>query len=322
MWSFFVALWIYLFPAKPPPPNHAFGKLPHLIFPVPSSSPSAQLTFTLQTISGSLPQASNSARVYFMPKSSANLLAINNTQTFVQRLGFNITPIQETRTIYRFNDSEFPLRKIRYDIVSNNFIMRYGFEQDTSLFTEGTLRNPDTIQQEAISYLRNNSIFHSDFVHGTQKITYLKLVGNSLVPVQNLSQVDAMRVDFFRGSVRKFSLATPNPDEGQIQLLFSGSKTPKKHILQLTFTYWPVDEGTYATYTLKPIADAWQELQNHSGYIARYPTNGNMTAVIRNVYLGYYDSFDPQTFLQPIYIFVGDYGFTAYVHAISPEWVE
>lgn len=322
MWSFFVAMWVYIFPAKPAPPNHAFGKLPRVVFPTPESSPAAQLTFTLQTISGTLPEASSSARVYFMPKAGANLLAINNTQNFVKKLGFDATPIQETRTIYRFNDNEFPLRKIRYDIVSNNFILRYGFEQNTALFSEGTLRDPQAIEQEAINYLDNNAIYPSDFVHGTQKITYLKLVGNSLVPVANLSQVDAMRVDFFRGSVHKFPLLTPNPDEGQIQLLFSGSKTPKKHVLQLTFTYWPIDESTFATYQLKPMANAWQELQNQGGYIAKYPINGSTTATIRNVYLGYYDSFDPQTYLQPIYVFIGDYGFAAYVPAISPEWVE
>ena len=59
-----------------------------------------------------------------------------------------------------------------------------------------------------------------------------------------------------------------------------------------------------------------------SGFVARYPTNGSTTAVIRNVRLGYYDSYDPETYLQPIYVFEGDYGFTAYVPAISPEWVE
>lgn len=322
MWGFFVALWIYMFPPKAIPPNHAFGKLPRLVFPVPESSPAAQLTFTLQTISGSLPVASSAARVYFMPKAGANLLAINNTQKFVQRIGFDITPIQETRTIYRFNDSEFPLRKIRYDIVSNNFILRYGYEQDTSLFTEGTLRDPRTIESEATNYLDANDIFPSDFVNGTRKTTYLKLVGNTLIPVANLSQVDAMRVDFFRGSVHKFPLLTPNPDEGQIQLLFSGARSAKKHLLQATYTYWPVDESTFATYPLKPMATAWEELQANGGYIARYPTNGSTNAIVRNAYLGFYDSFNPQTYLQPIYVFVGDYGFIAYVPAISPEWVE
>jgi len=322
MWGFFVALWIYMFPPKPIPPNHAFGKLPRVVFPVPESSPAAQLAFTLQTISGALPAASSSARVYFMPKSGANLLAINNTQNFVKEIGFNITPIQETRTVYRFNDDALPLRKIRYDIVSNNFILRYGYEQDTSLFSEGTLRDPEAIRGEALDYLNDNAIFPSDFVNGTQKILFLKLVGNNLVPVANISQADAMRVDFFRGSVNKFSLLTQHPDEGQIQLLYSGSKTPNKHLLQVTYTYWPIDESTYATYTLKPMADAWQELQNHGGFIARYPTNGSTTAIIRNVYLGYFDSFEPQIFLQPIYVFAGDYGFVAYVHAISPEWVE
>ena len=322
LWSFFVAFWLIVFPPRMPPPNHAFQKLPRLSYPMPTSSPAAQLKFSLETITGQLPQASSSARVYFMPKATADLLAIPKTQAFAKQLSFDQTPIQESRTVYHFLDPEYPARKLRYDIVSGNFILQYDFTQNTSVFTEGTLRDPDSIQQEAINYLQNYDLYPPDFSQGTQKVNLLKLIGNTLVPVTNLSQTDAIRVDFFRRSVNTFGVVTPQPDQGELEVLFSGSPTQKKRILEVVYTYWPIDYQTFATYNLKPIEQAWQELQSGNGYIARYPTNGDNLARIRNVYLGYYDSFDPQTYLQPIYIFEGDYGFVGYVPAVSPEWVE
>lgn len=323
LFNFLVGAWLFLFPPKPPPPNHALGKLPPLSFPAPASSPSAQLSFTLETITGSLPRiSSSSAVVYFMPKAAANLLAITNTQEFAKKLEFNPTPIQETRTIYRFDDSQFPLRKMRYDIVSNNFVLKYGFEQDTGIFTEGTVRDQEIIKRDAIQILSSYGLFSNDFRQGTQVVTNLRLVGNLLLPIENLSMTDAMRVDFFRNSVNTLGVVTPNPDEGQIRMTFSGSKNPKRRLIELIYTYWPIDYQTAGTYEIKTVETAWQELQNGRGFIAKYPMNGASNAIIRNVYLGYYDSFEPQTYLQPVYVFQGDHNFRAYVHAITPEWVE
>ena len=73
---------------------------------------------------------------------------------------------------------------------------------------------------------------------------------------------------------------------------------------------------------MKPSSTAWEELQAGRGFIARYPTNGAISIVVRQVYLGYYDSFDPQMYLQPVFVFEGDNGFLAYVPAVIPEWIE
>lgn len=318
--SIFIVLWVYLFPPKPTPPNFRFGKLPAIKFP--ESSPSGQLTFTLETIEGKVPSASSSARVYFIPKHAANLLALTKTQDFAKRLGLNPKPIEESRSIYRFDDDTAPLRRLRYDIVSNNFILRYGFEQDTGLFSERNLPGVDAIISESKSLMQTFNLYIPDISKGTSKATFLKLVSDKLVPTTSLSQANAMRIDFFRQPVSSMRLFTPVPDEGQVVFIFSGSKNSKKKVLQFAYTLWPIDYETTGTYALKPSTTAWEELQNGKGYIARYPTDGSSAVTVRQVYLGYYDSFDPQTYLQPIFVFEGDNNFLGYVPAITPEWTE
>lgn len=314
-----VALWIYFFPPKPPAPNFRFGKLPAVKFP--ESSPAAQLSFTLETIEGKVPAASNSAAVYFIPKQAANLLALTKTQEFAKRLGLNPSPIQESKNIYRFDDDTTQLRRLRYDIVSGNFILRYGFEQDTGLFSERSLPVVDAGVAEAKSMMQTFNLYVPDIARGASKAIFLKLVGDKLVSTTSLSQADAVRIDFFRQAVGSMRLFTTDPDEGQIVFIFSGSKNNKKKILQFAYTLWPIDYETTGTYALKPSALAWEELKAGKGYIARYPINANTTATIRQVYLGYYDSFDPQMYLQPIFVFEGDNNFLAYVPAITPEWI-
>lgn len=320
LWSVFVTVFLIIFPPKPPPPNHAFSVLPAVKFPK-TASPSAQLTFRLETITGILPKASESANVYFMPKTPANLLALTKTQEFAKRLQFDPTPIQETKNIYRFDDPESPIRKLRYDIVSNNFILRYLFEQDTGLFLEKNLPLEPAARAEAKSLLQTYNLYPDDLANGSETVSFLKLSAGKLVPTTSLSQADAVRIDFFRTSVGNSPIVTPFPHEGQVAIVFSGSSNNKKHILQWAYTFWPIDYTTIGTYGLKTPSQAWQELQSGGGFIARYPTTGT-NVTVRNISIGYYDSFEPQTYLQPIFVFEGDGGFLSYVPAVAPPWIE
>jgi hypothetical protein len=316
----FVVLWLAVFPPKAPPPTHAFNVIPKLVFP-PQATPSGQLTFQLETITGHLPKASESAAVYFMPKAAANLLALTKTQQLAQRLGFDPTPIAESKNIYRFNDTEFPLRRLRYDIVSSNFVLRYAFERDPILFVEKNLPTIESAKIEALSMLQNYDLYNEDLAGGTDVITYLRLVSDKLVPTTSLSQSDAVRIDFFRKPVGNSRIYAPYPEEAPVSIVLTGSTNQKKRVLQFAYTFWPIDYLTKATYALKTPDTAWQELQNGQGYIARYPKTGS-TALVRNVTIGYYDSFEPQTYLQPIYVFEGDDGFLGYVPAVSATWVQ
>jgi hypothetical protein len=319
-WSVFVMIFLLFFPPKAAPPNHAFGKLPALVFPA-AASQSATLVFQLQTIEGTVPAASASATVYFMPKKAPNLLGLNTAQEFASGFNFDPTPVQESKDIYRFNDAELPLRRLRFDIVSNNFIIRYAFEQDPSIFSEKNLPSQEEGTTEAINLLQTHSLYPDDLAQGTHEVSSLKLSEGQLVTTTSLSQADAERIDFFRKPIGNTPILTPLPDQAPISIIFSGSRDTKKRFIQIAYTFWPIDYETTATYELKSSQQAWEELQGGNAYIARYPTSGDV-AIVRNVYLAYYDAFEAQSYLQPIFVFDGDYGLRAYVPAVSPTWTE
>jgi len=319
-WGILVIVWLAIFPPKAPPPNHAFGKLPAVKFPAVASG-SGQLQFQIETIEGGVPAASASAAVYFMPKLAPNLLGLNQAQEFAKNFQFDPTPIQESKNVYRFNDPTEGLRRLRYDIVSKNFIMRYSYEQDASAFLGRGLPLPEAAKLESINLLQSHDLYPEDIEEGTAQVVFMKLLSNRLIPTSSLSQGDAAKVDFFRRPIGNTKIVTPSPDDAPISLIFSGSSDQRKRLLQFAYTYWPIDYDTTATYPLKSSASAWEELQAGKGYIVRYPAN-SATAVVRSVYLAYYDSFEPQTYLQPIFVFEGDNGFVGYVPAISPEWTE
>ncbi len=321
LWGILIAVYIMIFPPKAPPPNHAFGSLPSLKFPINAASPSGQLIFQLQTIQGSVPDASVSANVYFMPKTGSNLLALSTAQTFAKRLGFGTNPISDptNNNIYRFDDPTAPLRHLWYDVVSTNFIIRYDFQQDAGIFLNSNVPTSEEAQSEARNLLQTYGLYPQDYTGGDVTVTFYKVSQSTLVTVPSQSQADAVRVDFYRPLVANTPIVT-GASGGPISIIFSGSKNTQRRILQFSYTYWPIDYQTSATYALKTSNQAWQELESGSGYVLKYPTGNVIT--VRNVYLAYYDSLDPQTYLQPVFVFEGDDGFAAYVPAVDPTYVD
>ena len=74
------------------------------------------------------------------------------------------------------------------------------------------------------------------------------------------------------------------------------------------------------TYPLRDPRTAWNIIKSGEGYIASYDGEGQ--AVIRTVKLGYYDDFEEQEYLQPVYVFEGDNDFIGYVSALDPQYVQ
>jgi hypothetical protein len=84
--------------------------------------------------------------------------------------------------------------------------------------------------------------------------------------------------------------------------------------------YHAVDYDQVHTYPLRDVQSAWRTLQAGEGYVAQRGLND--MAIVRQVYLGYYDDFEEQSYLQPVYVFEGDGGFLGYVPAIDPRYLQ
>nr|MDQ3009040.1 hypothetical protein [bacterium] len=74
------------------------------------------------------------------------------------------------------------------------------------------------------------------------------------------------------------------------------------------------------TYPLRSTESAWRIVQAGEAVIVNAGLQEHAT--VRSVSLGYFDSFNEQEYLQPIYIFEGDGGFMAYVSAIDTKFIQ
>jgi len=314
------AYWRKLHPPPPPPPTVAFGKLPKLKFPEQSGSPN--LTFKLETISGSLPKLADRTKVFFIPKPYPNLLAWDNAKNWAKTLGFLQEPQQTGEFSLRFTNGNYPQTILDINVLTNNFTLVYNWQNDLNILSEGNPPQEAEAVANAKSFLRNARVLTDDLVNGPSTVTYLKYSGGALVETPFFSEANFAQVNLFRQDIDGIKVLPPNPKKANVTVQLSGSTSRDKSVVAVNFVHFPISLDNFATYPLKDTNTAWQLLTSGKGFIANLGNNPDGQITIRNIYLAYYDSDEMQSFLQPVIVFEGDRDFYAYVPAITDTWLE
>lgn len=311
-------LWLRFNPPPPPPPTVGFGTLPPIDFPVKERP---EYTYSLETVSGTLVEQGVSAPVYLMPVKRPSLLAYERAVEQAELLGFVLEPKPLTERLYRFSRSSPLPARLDFDIVTGNLDLRVDWFKDPQFLQEKEL--PSMVQSisESHQYLQVADLLPNDLINGEVNVTYLKALGENFQGAVSLSEADFVQVDLFRESpVEGFPIITPIAGEGVVRIIFSGSSNRGARVVWMKYDYFPIDLDVPHTYPIKTPQAAWEELVQGGGYIVSGPDETDIT--VRGVTLGYFDTFEPQNYLQPVYVFSGDDDFLAVVPAVESAWVQ
>lgn len=312
-----IAAYKKAFPAAPPPPTVKFGKLTKI--PFPKNGSTVKLTYTLETPEGGLPaNIPTQAKVYFMPKVSPNLLSLDAAKVTAGSLGFNGNSQQISDTIYSFNNPKAPVT-LQMNIITGTFSISYNLAQDKS-----PLNNKPPIAEVAASefrsFLSTGGVLPTD-ITGPTTNKYLKLINGQLLDALSLSEADMVKVNLFRKNYDNLPSVTGIPDQANIWAIISGSSNHDQKIIAAENHYYTVDETQFSTYPIKTPTEAFTEFQNGQAYIAAVGINKEGSNLkIRRMYIAYFDPGVVTEFYQPIYVFEGDNGFTAYLPAVTSAY--
>jgi len=312
--------WRKLNPPKPAQPTVAFGKLPKIVFPERNNLP--DLTFELGTIEGTLPTITNVVKVYFMSKEIYTFLTLENAKSKAEYLGFPGDPeeISETGTSYQWRIGDAIPSFLTMEIINQSFNIRYSYEKDQSLLNIKTLITPDQALVETRTFLKKADFLPKDIQNGQANFIYYRYSPLELIKVTSLSETDFIKVNLLREDIEKMIILPPNPYDANISALVS--KSSGKRIVELKYSYFPIDIEVWATYPIIDSSFAWNQLKSGKGFIANLGDNQEGKIIIRKVYLAYYDSPIHQNFLQPVFVFEGDKQFISYVPAVTGQYIQ
>lgn len=305
-----------VFPPPPPPPTVEFGRLP--ILAAPKKEEGNSFSFVLQTPTSELPILPTVANVYFMPQAQSSFLNLEEAEKIANSLGFSGSNRAISETVYRFDHRDAP-GNVEINIINKIFSLNYNVAQTPELLSLQP-RSTEEALSATQSLLTRANLLTEGLKDGQKTFDFLKAEPPNLVGAISLSEANFVRVNFFRASFDDLPVLTPEKIQANVWFLVSGDRSSGRQIIAGEYHYFPVDKNNASTYPLKTAQTAWDELVAGKSFIAQGPQDGGKKITIRKVYLGYYDSGLPQGFLQPIVVFEGDAGFTAYVPAVTQEY--
>lgn len=300
----------------PPPPQASFGKLPGVYFP---NQQKENIIYSLNTLSGFLPNFSDRAKVYKISTNPPTLLALNKTREKAFKVGFTANETRIAGDVYQWTNRESPLQeKLTINIFSSDFTLSSAYLTASDLQTLGSSEEKNNAIEIAQSFLMQMSLFTDDLDSQKTKATSYSIEKSALIPTSKFSDAKIVRVDFFQKDLEKMPIYYEKGAGSTINFLV-GKENNELEVVDARYFHKNISED-FSTYAIKSASLAFSELKDGKGYIASKDPH-IVEVTIKKVTLGYYAGEMQQEFLMPIVIFEGDNDFVAYVSAVKDEWI-
>lgn len=313
-------------PPPQPPPTVDFGKLPEIDFGAEKGRPEMELELP----KGDIPPFIDRLKVFYAPTKRSGFLDSEMAIETAATLGFISEPQQPTETRYVWRKQDDLNSTLDMNIISGHFKMTRAWQNNPALLALTNFGSDTKVINNAVNFMTRSDLLADD-VLGNEKTSYLKAQADRLIPALSLSESEFVQIDFFRKPYRitdeetkdvlaEYEFYRPDPKIGLVRMIVSGSNDVREQIIGINYDYVAVEYDNSGEYPIKTGQQAWDELKQGGGFVTvTSPTNG--TVKIRRMLLGYYDSSQPQKYAMPIYVFLGDNDFVAYVSAVSEEWI-
>jgi hypothetical protein len=295
-----------------------FGKIepPKL----PEATSSAGFEFTLDTIEGVPVTSTASATIYFNPESPTRFGYREKIYLMARTFGYDTEVVKHklVGTTATFEDDGAKL-----DIDIGNFNFKYNGVDvlKTNDFVTGIAMSKTDIVNKAIDFLKKTGRYPDELSRGTTNVIYLKYdpAHGDFVNVQRASEAQAVEVDFYRPTVQDISIVTPKFFNSQNYVIMN-FKNIEAHVIRAQVSFFEKSEEQTGVYPLKTGEEAWMKLKAGQGKIVAGRA-GTKSITIKKMFTAYLDPNIYQTYFQPVYVFLGDNDFVAYVTAVKDEYL-
>lgn len=299
-----------LFPPPPPPETVAFGILPAYDLS-DGFKPKGAIEFRLQTITGNFPKLPKNAKVFQAAKKIPSFASEESIKERANSLRFFREPVKISGSVMEFGSSNQDVKNLIYDTLTRNFVM--SFKLEPSLI-ESKPTNVDSSIGKASSFFELMGLDFDQYPKSKIKTKTLRFENNSIVEANSLSNSELIEVSFNLTDIDELPTVFIKKGSTSIYALVANSKVvyAKKESPN-------VQLFSFATYPLKPVAQAWEELNSGGGYFNM--ENSNSTIDIKDIKLGYVMGFKNNQYLQPVYLFLSEGDFLAFIPAVANEWI-
>jgi hypothetical protein len=303
-----------------------FGKIGKTITQVKIDYP-GQLNLTLDTIEGTPVTASQTARVYYLPPKTPQFGYREKIIFSAKEVGFKTEIIKYSMqdNIASFVDAK---QSLNIDVDNYNFNYKYNFENDSQIFKDSKIAQRNVVENrvkvDAVTFIDKIKKFPEELALGKERIIYLdyNVAKKEFNVVKRKEDANAIEIDFYRADIDGTGTIPPKYYNSQNYVVLTYSKSELPRIIKAELKYFEKETTKVGVYPLKTGVQAWDDLKNKNGTIISLGNNSGENIAIKSMKLFYFDPDIYQPYLQPVYVFVGENGFVAYVEAVSSSYIE
>lgn len=301
-----------------------FGQLDPIEFSVKVDYP-PNPQFVIDNIEGRPITSTASANIFYIPEAPTRFGYVQNITLMAKALGFD-TEIDK----YTLETTQATFQNLKQtltiDIRNFNFTFESDYTQEPELFANPLIPVEDAIIEDAKEFLRRMDRYPEELAQGSTHVIYLHFEpGNKEFTVVDTPQeANVVEVDFFLKDINGLPAVAPKYFNSQnyVVMAFSpeGRSGYTNRIIKAQIQHFPSEVVGYQ-YPVKSGDIAWKELQEGKAAIVSAGVNSNKIT-IRQMFLAYYISDTYQQYLQPVYVFLGDNNFAAYVQAVDNMYIK
>ena len=298
--------------------NPVFGKIKKpVINEIESSS---NLNFTIDTIEGRPVTASESAKVFFLPQAPTRFGYREKIYLIAKTFGFDTETIKHRlegkEAVFLDNN-----QSLKIDITNFNFTYEFSFENDPRIFQNTTSPLKKESEDKAIEFLREIGRYPEELAQGKTNTIFISYdpQAKQMRILDSNEEANMVEVDFYRPDQEQYPIVSPNYFNSQNYVMIVFYQNDFK-IIKAQIKFYEKSTAQIGTYSIKTGDLAWDRLKTGKGWvIQKQPDSKDI--VIKKMFLGYLDPDVYQEYLQPVYVFLGDMDFVAYVPAIIDDYL-
>lgn len=306
----------------PPPilPDVKFGKL--IPLPFPESTIKESFNYSIDTLTGELPQFADRVKVYKIVQNKISLFNVQNSREKAAAIGFR----EEINN--QFRELEITTSKYQWQVVSNNLLRTlimdtntYDFKLSSAYRTYAGINNMTSTRsvenaKVMVNTLLNKMEYSTEDIDETKtKVRLLQLKNGVLIPADSLDTTQIMRVDFFQKDVDEIPIYYNEHPFSALYFFTLASGSNEDSVLEGSYMHQRLSEEV-GEYPIKTAAEAFEELKAGRAFISNY-YGTSLSIPITDVRLGYYIGNTRQEYIVPIIVFQSKDNFFAFVSAIK-----
>lgn len=289
---------------------------------VPEASSSAGIQFALENIEGRPVTATDTARVFYLLPSPRTPFGFREKAYLIAKtLNFDTDTVnfllQGKNAV--FSDTT---KKLSVDIQNFNFNFQYSFANEPSLFNTAITPSINEAQSRAINFLQSLDVYPQELATGKTNTIYFNFNPESktIRPTNKGEDGNMVEVDFSRADIDGFPTVSPTFFNSQNFVLMTFFNDGTFQILRSQVKFFERSPEQIGVYPVRNGDEAYADLQKGEGIVVSNPQDLD-TVVVKTMFMAYYDPDVYQDYLQPVYVFVGEDNFVAYVPAIAKQYM-